>query len=64
MASPDIERRTPSLNEKYNEKDDSASAIHHVGDVYDDVRDIDLGDDGKERPIGEQLSPPVAVVCL
>ena len=24
-----------------------------VGDVFDDVRAIDLGADGKERPIGE-----------
>jgi hypothetical protein len=24
-----------------------------VGDVFDDVREIDLGADGKERPIGK-----------
>lgn len=25
---------------------------HDAGDVFEDVRDIDLGEDGKERPIG------------
>ena len=31
-----------------------AAALHdHVGEVFDDVRAIDLGQDGKERPIGE-----------
>lgn len=46
-----------SLDEKYDEKADRASVVHsvHVDDVYADVRDIDLGDDGKERPIGESL---------
>lgn len=28
-----------------------------VGDVYEDLRVIDLGDDGKERPIGNYSMP-------
>jgi hypothetical protein len=38
---------------KFNEKHsvvEVAEPIH--GDVFEDVRDIDLGEDGKERPIG------------
>ena len=31
----------------------AAALMDNVGDVYDNVRAIDLGADGKERPIGE-----------
>ena len=45
--------KSSSIDEKLNEKSDSASVVQSVhGDVYDDVRDIDIGEDGKERPIG------------
>lgn len=33
----------------------AAALSSNVGDVYDNVRAIDLGADGKERPIGEEL---------
>ena len=29
--------------------------VLHYGDVYDEAREIDLGEDGKEKPIGTQL---------
>lgn len=54
----DVERTpsTPSLgDEKYDEKNEKSSiqiAEPVVGEVYDDVRTIDLDEDGKERPIG------------
>lgn len=31
----------------------TAALTEHVGEVFDDVRAIDLGQDGKERPIGK-----------
>jgi hypothetical protein len=37
--APLIDLKTAALNDQ-------------VGDVYDDVRAIDMGEDGKERPIG------------
>lgn len=34
-------------------KGSSVDVVHAiVGDVYEDIRVIDLGEDGKERPIG------------
>lgn len=54
--SGNVERKSSSLDEKFDEKADSASVVRSVqGNVYDDVRDIDLGEDGKERPIGESI---------
>jgi hypothetical protein len=51
----DVER-TPSFgDEKYDEKDEKSSiqvAEPVTAEVYDDVREIDLDDNGKERPIG------------
>lgn len=48
--------KSSSIDEKLNEKSDSASVVQSVhGDVYDDIRDIDIGEDGKERPIGMSL---------
>jgi len=35
------------------EKVDKAESFREIGEVYDDVRIIDLGEDGRERPIGE-----------
>ena len=34
-------------------KVDNASQPVEYGEVFDDIRMIDLGEDGKERPIGE-----------
>ncbi len=45
-----------------DEKRDSADVVTDVsfqGDVYDDLRVIDMGEDGKERPIGIPLSLPL-----
>ncbi|KAG5353605.1 hypothetical protein C0989_004713 [Termitomyces sp. Mn162] len=44
----------PKQKESYNdEKRDSVEIAESIkGDVYDDLRVIDLGEDGKERPIG------------
>lgn len=40
-------------DEKYDEKSGSVEIAEPItGDVYDDIRAIDLGEDGKERPIG------------
>ena len=33
----------------------AAALSDRVGDVFDDVRAVDLGADGKERPIGKLL---------
>ena len=60
--------KSSSIDEKLNEKSDSASVVQSVhGDVYDDVRDIDIGEDGKERPIGMsciQLNSATQQPCL
>lgn len=33
----------------------TVALTEQVGEVYDDVRAVDLGVDGKERPIGESV---------
>jgi hypothetical protein len=40
----------------------TAALSDNVGDVYDNVRVIDMGADGKERPIGEYLLYHFAVL--
>lgn len=47
-----------SSDEKQHEKEhDNIEVISDVhGEVYDDIRDIDLGEDGKEKPIGMSCS--------
>ncbi|TCD60776.1 hypothetical protein EIP91_009533, partial [Steccherinum ochraceum] len=61
-----VERKSSSLDEKFNEKGDSVSIVHdtQVGDVYDDVRDIDLGEDGKERPIETDVDIATRLISL
>jgi len=51
---------TPEGDSSFNEKIDEKGANNAVevtnevhGDMYDDTRAIDLGADGKERPIGK-----------
>lgn len=39
-----------SAEKSSNDSVEIATSIQ--GDVYDDIRAIDLGEDGKERPIG------------
>ena len=42
-------------DEKLDEKHGAIEvAVPIEGDVYDDIRAIDLGDDGQERPIGKR----------
>lgn len=41
-----------------------AALSDNIGDVYDNVRAIDLGADGKERPIGKPLSLSPAITWL
>lgn len=48
-----LERGDSYSDEKHlDEKATAPLTDEVVGDVYDDVRIIDLGEDGKERPIG------------
>jgi len=56
-AHADPERKESYGDEKFNEKGDHSSADiadseSFKGNVYDDIRVIDMGEDGKERPIG------------
>ena len=51
--SVDVERKSSTYSDEkvnVNEKAESVNSI--PGEVYADVRDIDLDEDGKERPIG------------
>lgn len=47
-----------SFDEKASYNDEKLEVVRDtdstsfIGDVYEDVRPIDMGDDGKERPIG------------
>lgn len=57
--------RVESIDEKFDEKAEQSSvfvADPVKGDVYDDLRDIDMGEDGKERPIGETAVPNVSLI--
>ncbi|KAK7680237.1 hypothetical protein QCA50_016746 [Cerrena zonata] len=57
--------KSSSIDEKLNEKSDSASVVDSVhGDVYDDVRDIDIGEDGKERPIETDVDVATRLISL
>lgn len=50
---PVNEKDTSFSDEKAGSKEGSVDiALGLEGDVYDDVRAIDMGEDGKERPIG------------
>lgn len=44
------EKQVGGDSEKYGEHD--TEIVTDVGAVYEDVRAIDLGEDGKEKPIG------------
>jgi hypothetical protein len=56
-----------SYNEKtgefHNEKGGVLDA-REVGDVYDDIRDIDMGEDGKERPIVTDVDVATRLISL
>ena len=60
-SPPNIDGGPLFNDEKINEKGENKSielASELQGDVYDDTRAIDLGTDGKERPIGTLFSQP------
>ncbi len=46
-------KRGSTLDEKEGE---DIATLEFQGGVYDDLREIDLGEDGKERPIGKHDS--------
>jgi hypothetical protein len=53
LPSPEARKRKDAFSdETYNEKGSIEVAESIKGDVYDDIREIDMGEDGKERPIG------------
>ncbi|EEB97874.1 hypothetical protein MPER_02715, partial [Moniliophthora perniciosa FA553] len=54
--------RGSSLDEK--KASDSDIDVTHVGEVYDDVRVIDLGEDGKERPISTDVDVATRLISL
>ncbi|KAI3601576.1 oligopeptide transporter [Moniliophthora roreri] len=62
-----------SLNEKeanleggnsWDEKKASVVDLSHPGEVYDDIRVIDLGEDGKERPITTDVDVATRLISL
>jgi OPT family small oligopeptide transporter len=54
-----------SFNEKTGELEKGGDVdAQVVGDVYDDVRDIDLGEDGKERPIVTDIDVATRLISL
>lgn len=55
-----------SFNEKTGELEKGGEVLDAkvVGDVYDDVRDIDLGEDGKERPIVTDIDVATRLISL
>ena len=61
-----VERKSSSLDEKYDEKADAASVVNEVSetDVYGDARDTDLDANGKERPIGTSYPPTLFTSSL
>ena len=56
VRTADPESKSFSDEKHSTEKVDKAESIQEIGEVYDDIRIIDLGEDGRERPIGE---PPL-----
>ncbi|KAF8147837.1 peptide transporter MTD1 [Crassisporium funariophilum] len=62
-----LERGTSSYDEKFKEKGEEgsvevASSIH--GDVYENIRSIDMGADGKERPIETDIDVATRLISL
>ncbi|KAF9462816.1 peptide transporter MTD1 [Collybia nuda] len=71
MAQPSITHPTPDrkesfADEKYDEKGDNSVEIAESlkGEVYDDIRDIDMGEDGKERPIVTDIDVATRLISL
>ena len=56
-ASSYDDEKLPFDKERGDIKSIASKEIAEVGDVSADVRDIDIGENGKERPIGMHLVP-------
>lgn len=52
------------LDEKASVKSELPAIVNEVGDVFEDVRAIDLGEDGKERPIGAYCFRGVEIIYV
>ncbi|KAJ7599039.1 peptide transporter MTD1 [Mycena floridula] len=67
-ATPRLERGdsySDSDEKNFDEKKDHGVDVPVVeGDVFDDVRDIDLGEDGKERPIVTDIDVATRLISL
>ncbi|KAI0089664.1 OPT oligopeptide transporter [Irpex rosettiformis] len=73
-----VEKKEGSIDSIIDEKSLEAAPIHdaplvdlktaalndHVGEVFDDVRAIDLGQDGRERPIETDMDYAVRLISL
>ncbi|KAF7307899.1 hypothetical protein MKEN_01150600 [Mycena kentingensis (nom. inval.)] len=60
-------RHSPASDEKFDEKNEKSSigvAEPEVAEVYDDVRAIDLDDNGKERPIVTDVDVATRLISL
>ncbi|KAF8055167.1 peptide transporter MTD1 [Lyophyllum atratum] len=66
-ARADLERKASYSEEKLDEKAERSSidvAESIKGDVYDDIRSIDMGEDGKERPIETDIDVATRLISL
>ncbi|KAG6857484.1 hypothetical protein H0H87_002109 [Tephrocybe sp. NHM501043] len=64
-AQVDSEQKGSFDDEKHNEKGGSIDVAESIkGDVYDDVRIIDMGEDGKERPIETDIDVVTRLISL
>ncbi|KAK7046341.1 peptide transporter MTD1 [Favolaschia claudopus] len=63
---PDAERTQSFNDDKYDEKQEKTSVdvVETVAEVYDDVRAIDLDDNGKERPIVTDVDVATRLISL
>ncbi|KAF8234949.1 peptide transporter MTD1 [Tricholoma matsutake] len=58
------ERKDPFGGEKFNAKGSIEVAESIKGDVYEEIREIDMGEDGKERPIETDLDVATRLISL
>ncbi|RDB18213.1 Oligopeptide transporter 9 [Hypsizygus marmoreus] len=59
------ERKNSYPDEKFDEKNGSVDETESIrGDVYDDLRIIDMGEDGKERPIETDIDVATRLISL
>ncbi|KAH9476518.1 Oligopeptide transporter 2 [Psilocybe cubensis] len=67
-ANVDPESRSSYSNEKFDEKDEKRSVQEVTkdfeGEVYDDLRAVDLDENGKERPIETDMDVATRLISL